>query len=331
MSSLRPNPLWWSRTDATTITSCLIRRVGFNHWMKIQSLFLLALASLAGTPFETFAQAPVTFEVVVTFDYPGSVGTVTGNINDAGDVAGTFNPTDIYSTAGYVRFQNGRFSDPIYDPRDQAQNTFVEGINNSKTLCGSYATDELSFHYHGFILADKDIFTFFDVDGTTDTTIFGINDAGNTSGNSHGATDSPSAWVEIDGTVSIFKIPGSTIDGATGINNLNQVVGDYRTGQSTHSFLRDADGSLRYPIDAAGAESTDLYAINDRGQMVGSATVLTATHAVFFPSPSRNVSYDYPGAVQTYFTGINSRGLISGFYRTEANGLAHGFIVRVKR
>ena len=134
----------------------------------------------------------------------------------------------------------------------------------------------------------------------------------------------------IGGVVTTFPIPGSTCSAAGGINNLDQCVEGYSTGRTSHGYMRDADGTLHYPIDAPGAAFPSLLAISDKGEMVGGAEPKSETesYGVYF-SANGNASYQYPGAVYTKFTGINSLGLISGDYQT-ADGLIQGFIVRVR-
>jgi hypothetical protein len=95
-------------------------------------------------------------------------------------------------------------------------------------------------------------------------------------------------------------------------------------------FIRDPGGALTYPIVAAGATTTFLEGINDKGWMVGVTSDGTATHGVLFLSSNKGVTYDYPGAGDTAFTGINSGGVITGDYY-DASSNAHGFIVRARR
>jgi hypothetical protein len=67
--------------------------------------------------------------------------------------------------------------------------------------------------------------------------------------------------------------------------------------------------------------------------MVGVVSVTSSaavgTHGVLFLSPHEFVLYDYPGATTTYFTDINSHGLVCGNYTDNRNN-SHGFIARVR-
>jgi hypothetical protein len=290
------------------------------------------LCSLVVAPFcvlltsRALADSPVTFEILATFDYPGSPYTWARSVNDAGVVAGSFT-IDSVGYAGFVRFHDGHFSGPIADPNDRYHGSELTGINNFQTACGDYRNNNARFF--GFVLSGGNTFTPFHVVGTTSTYMGGINDAGNLCGGS----DRSSGWVSIGGVVSAFDVPGARKTSVIGINNLNQCVGDYLVveggEESYHGFRRDADGTLVYPIDARNAASTVLFGINDRGQMVGNMTDRTGKHAVFFIGTHLSATFDYPGATSTNFDGINSKGVIVGEY-FDTDGFQHSFLVRVK-
>src|SRR4026208_2581072 len=85
--------------------------------MKPKKIFISILAVLFVFPLMgTFAQqaAPSgSIEVITTFDYPGTGNnTLPQKINERGDIVGVFiDPTGV--TAGFGRFSDGSFSDPI--------------------------------------------------------------------------------------------------------------------------------------------------------------------------------------------------------------------------
>ena len=269
--------------------------------------------------------ATITFEVLATFDYPGANAYTTADgINERGDVAGTYyDQGSVYR--GFVRFGNGRFSDPINEPNTFSF-TFASGINSSRTVCGSFFR---AFEgYQGYILSGG-TFTEFALSASS-TFIIDINDGGNFCGNTLNPDE---GFVSIGGTVTILSLGGQVQTSVGGINNFDQVVGHYVEGTSRFGFRRDADGTLQYPIAVASALKTQLEGINDNGQMVGSVSNDGISwSAVFFLSPGQHVLYNYPGAANTYFDGINNRGLICGsYYKGTGTGVGrHGFIVRMK-
>lgn len=285
-----------------------------------QALRLILPVLLFFPALPALAASSASFEILATFDYPGATYTFASGINDNGDVAGTYTAAS-GAVRGYVRFSNGRLSRPIIDPNEQNHYTLIDGINNLKTLCGYYLSMGLN---HSFLLSGS---TFTEI--TTDaleTLVNGVNDAGNICGIT---THPDAAFVTIGGTSTLFQVPGSSYNLASGINNLDQCVGFYVVGTTTEAgFRRDADGTLTYPISVPGSTNTSLSGINDTGSMVGAMVDTTGGHAVFFQPSGMSTVYDYPGATGTSFSGINNKGLICGSYG-DATG-SHSFIVRVR-
>ena len=287
--------------------------------MKSKRLFLLFVAVLlVFSALRTFAVSPVTFKVLDTFDYPGGAGinTYAMDINEQNLLAGYF-ITEHTGTFGFVRFGN-RFSEAISHPMEPYNFTEVTGLNSSRILCGYYVGSD--YYVHGFLLSGS---TYTTVDVGQNTRVNRINDAGNICG----SIGEGAAFVIIDGTTTTFTIPGADYTEALGINNANQSVGYYIVGERYYGFFRDSDGTLTYPFTTRDAFRTLLYDINDKGQMVGSVTAGTDQGGVLFLSPNKYVIYDYPGANDTYFYGINNHGLICGSY-IESSAF-HGLIVKV--
>jgi uncharacterized membrane protein len=265
------------------------------------------------------AEQEVTFEILVSFDYPGALDTWASGINEDGVVVGSFvNGRD--QIQGFVRFANGTFSDPVVYPTGNS--TYLSDINNAGTMCGSYGLANGTFH--GFFLSGS-TFINFDLD-SPNTYLRGVNDAGNFCG-----TTIEQAFVSIDGTLTLFAIPKEVITDAYGINNLNQAVGGAVRGpEIEYSFLRDPDGRIVWPIRAPGFANTGMFGVNDKGRMVGFVTSSdTYTQAVFLRPPHRLAVFAYPGAILTEFNDINNHGQICGTYYSP-DGKPHGFIVLVR-
>ena len=301
--------------------------------MKPKSIFISILAVLFVFPLlGTFAQQAAnsgSIEVITTFDYPG-----TGNsslpqkINERGDVVGEFiDSTGV--TRGFVRFSDGSFSDPIVDPNDTVGFTEGRGINNSRTVCGDYATSDGNLH--GFFLSGG-TFTEYDVPGALNTAVLGINDPGDFSGTFSDDDVIGQAFVSVGGTVTSFSVPGAATTLAYQLNNSKQlVVGYYIDGSGIlHGYFRDANGALHFPIDPSGSVGTVLFGLNDRNWVVGRyADSSGVTHGLFFTAPNNFFTFDYPGSTFTSLNGINDRGFICGRY-VDASGIAHGFLARVR-
>jgi uncharacterized membrane protein len=294
--------------------------------MNSRSLLLLVLvASLTFPLLKVLADPPVTFDLLTNVDYPGGTETYASGVNDRGDVTGRFT-RDSHPPRGYVLFANGTFSQPISNPDAYLGTAFPNGINNARTLCGYFNGTNGD---HGFVYS-QGVFTDILVD-RLNTYVMKVNDAGHFCGyTSNGLAN---AFVNLDGVLTHFSVPGSNQTWANGINNLDQVVGSYTVSGdgAIHGYRRDADGTFSYPIDGPVAEDTFLFAINDKGQMTGSVIVDngTAGHAIFFPSPNQFAVYDHPDAtIYTDFEGINNKGQICGRYFDGT--VNHGFVVKVR-
>ena len=301
--------------------------------MKLKHLFIHVVSVWFVFPLmQAFAQeAPVTIEVLTTFEYPNSRATYPQKINDAGDITGYFYD-ELGAQRGFVRFADGRFSRPITEPNDNLDFTFASGVNNLRTLCGVYETQP-DFVVHSFFLSGR-TFTEFDVAGALNTWMSGINDAGNFCGYIDDAsTGGSSGFVNIGGSTTFFSAAGAPITFVFGMNNLNQCVGCATFEGSTRAFIRDADGTLIFPIDVPGARGTVLNDINDRRWTVGKYWLSGSRffHAVLFQTRTKFVTFDYPGAPETIFTGINGHGFICGYYSDGSGNTGVGILARVSR
>jgi hypothetical protein len=301
--------------------------------MKPKQIFISILAVLFVFPLMgTFAQqAPNSgsIEVITTFDYPGTGNsTLPQKINEEGDIVGVFLDSNLV-TRGFVRFKNGTFSPPIVDPNDTVGFTEGRGINNSRTVCGDYASPD--GNNHGFFLS-RGTFTEYDVPGAVFTAVLGINGPGDFTGTFSNDNVTQQAFVNIGGNLTSFSVPAAIATLAYQINNSKQLlVGYYIDGSGIlHGYYRDANGALHFPIDPTGSVGTVLFGDNNRNWVVGRyADSSGVTHGLFFVPPNNFFTFDYPGSTFTSLNGISSEGKICGRY-VDASGIAHGFIARVR-
>ena len=87
------------------------------------------------------------------------------------------------------------------------------------------------------------------------------------------------------------------------------------------NFLKD--GSSYTTFDYPGAIGTNVWGINDAGQIVGYYWDSTGSHG-FLKDGSSYTSFDYPGAIGTDAYGINDAGQIVGYYGDSTG--SHGFL-----
>jgi hypothetical protein len=302
--------------------------------MKHKQIVISILAVLFVFPLMgTFAQqaAPSgSIEVITTFDYPGAGNnTLPQKINERGDIVGEFIDS-AGVVRGFVRFSDGSFSAPIVDPNDTVGFTEGRGINNPRTVVGDYVISDGTVH--SFLLSGG-TFTEYDVPGTVQTNLLGINEPGDLTG----AFDPDGsgvfqAFIDRGGTITSYSVPGALGTFAYEMNNNKKLtVGYYIDAAGVfHGQYRDRNGALHFPIDAPGSVATILFGVDNKNNVVGRyADASGVTHGLFFVPPDSFFTFDFPGAAFTSLNGINQRGNITGRY-VDTSGIAHGFIARVR-
>lgn len=295
--------------------------------MKSRHLSAYMLAVLLALPLVGSSAVAATIQVLETFDYPGT-GNLTRpqKINDNGDIVGSF--VDSSGVArGFFRSRNGDFSAPLVEPNDTGNSTQGRGINNSLTICGDYLISAGS--YHGYFLSG-DTYSEFDVADALDTSVLGVNNAGDFAGNFIPGEGPSLAFVSLSGIVTSFGVPEAIGNVAYQLNASNQSVGYYVDSAAVlHGFLRKGNGTLLFPIDPAGSTGTILFGLNDQNWVVGRySDSAGVTHGLFFFAPGHFTTFDFPGSTYTSLNGINRRGFICGRY-LDAAGIEHGFVARV--
>ncbi len=105
-----------------------------------------------------------------------------------------------------------------------------------------------------------------DVPGAVITEIDDINNSGVYSGR---ATNS--GFIYDGNSYTMLDAPGSSINNAYGINNLNHVVGRTFIGGSYHGFYYDGNGFTIFDAPTFPFSQTFAYGVNDSGTVVGNA------------------------------------------------------------
>ena len=292
--------------------------------------YAAALWGLSSTG--ALAQSPtsLSIQLVSTFDYPGTgIQTRPQKISDEHDVVGIF-VDSTGASRGFIRFNNGSFSDPLVDPADNANLTEGRGINNSHMVCGDYLNATLGT-FHGFFFR-RGSYQNYDVPDSTTTIVLGLNNAGDFAGSATPTGGIQEGFLSIGGTVTEFAVPDATATLAYQLNATNQSCGYYiDVSGVTHGLWRDSDGTLFAPIDPVGSTGTILFGNNDRNLIVGRYSDATgATHGILFVPPNKFVVYDFPGSTFTSLNGINTQGQVVGRY-TDSSGIDHGILAQVVR
>jgi hypothetical protein len=280
--------------------------------------FLLILAIARVT--EALAEGNVSVELISSFSYYRNYTTSDGIAND-GTTVGTYEPSS--GIFGYVRGSKGVFSQSISFPG--AAGTYAKGVNTSGVICGFFSypgTYASGFFYDGVT------YTQYNVPNAVETLILGANDEGDFVGSY--ANPTYATFLNHNGRLETFVIPGADFTEAFGINNRGEIVGTYYLDGKSHGFFRQTDGTLIFPLDYAGATSTFLHAINDQEAIVGRWTDATTTHGLILELPDAFTSFDYPDSTFTYIGGINDKGFITGAYN-DVHGRSRGFVAKVSR
>jgi hypothetical protein len=160
--------------------------------------------------------------------------------------------------------------------------------------------------------------------------VVGMNNDAVVVGNDEGLTAITAMTQTPDGTCAFFLVPGSVGTWATGINDLDHVVGFYwnATGNPDepgllrfHGFLRDAGGIVR--LDGPGPHDVVFpTGLNDVGQIVGYlySDVQPDNSYVYHAFRYENGTYeivDDPSGADVWLLGLNNVGQAVGIVGSD--------------
>jgi uncharacterized membrane protein len=204
--------------------------------------------------------------------------------------------------------------------------TSAYGVNSAGVVSGTFNSDA----DHGFFY-DRGSYTQYDVPGAIHTNVTGLNDDGDFCGFYFTDASVITPFLNVGGTLVPFSIPGIDVVYARAINNFGQVAGGYPDPidlSVEHGFLRNADGTLIFPLDYPGSQNGAVFGLNDNGMLVGTYRDPSLFwHAFLLQLPNKFLSYDLPGGDYSIFRGINNSDLISGEALTDTY---HAFIARIR-
>src|SRR5574337_878257 len=297
-------------------------------WKAVGAILLACGSQLYGQPAHSQMQADARGATFTTFDIPGSLQLVPTDINPAGVISAGYQDAS-GNGHGFLRAPDGAFT--IIDVPGSNNGTGVNGINPAGTVTGGYFGPGSLFH--GYLRRSNGIFTTFDPPDSTYTQADRINPRGAITGSYqdagglfHGFLRSP------DGEIVTFDPPvvGFLLTlPPTTINTEGAITGSYcddASCNSVHGFLRARDGTLT-TIDAPGKNyGTVATGINSVGTITGYYILadFSAQHGFLRTRDGEFISFDPPDSGATNPTGINDRGMITGWY-CDATG-CHGFV-----
>jgi probable HAF family extracellular repeat protein len=217
---------------------------------------------------------------ITSFDVPGARGTEASDINDRGQIVGTYSEdTPIVNNSArpraYLldRFGRGKFTRIDFPG---ARVTVAAGVNNRGQVVGGYLDAQGTPHGYRW---DKGRFTTIDVPGSSGTMVGDLNDRGEIVGVYSDDPNDPTGTTEAHGFLlsrgdfTTFDAPGVAFTQPSKINNRGQIVGSTLSDAALadfHGFLLAKGPSGPFtPIDFPGAPRTVAVGINDRAQIVG--------------------------------------------------------------
>ena len=274
----------------------------------------LALAQQSGPLTLTFT----------TIDVPGSMATNVLAINNAGQMVGYYYDSGNGATATGFQLSNGNFSFFTYPGADATEGT---GINDSGLISGTayFAQNTVSIGFTN----NAGTFTRISVPNQEFTVLRGINNAGDIAG-SFGSGAYNNAFVLV-GTQfhDVTPPPGGWVTAVTnGVNNLGEAVGNVLGGvaqDNGFAYLKGKFQTITVPGLVDG--TTIAWGVNDSGIVVGtyccSGTSLYRGFAMF---RGKYLTFEYPGATDTFASGINNAGQIVGSYTFSNQEIFYGFV-----
>ncbi|HTT99152.1 MAG TPA: hypothetical protein VMF58_13970 [Rhizomicrobium sp.] len=260
----------------------------------------------------------------VTIDMPGSgtaanTGTQIAAINAKNVVTGAYVTNDL-AVHGFVGNVGGPYTiiDAPGAGTGARQGTSAVAINNKGTIAGTEVSDA---GYFGFIRDAQGNFTTFDAGGTKQTIVWAINSKGAITG----WAGQQSFVRSKNGKIKLFQAANAKATYAAGINTAGVIAGYYKDSSGLyHAFLRAHDGSIT-TIDVDGYYNTQATAIDDNGDIVGSAT-MGGTVSAMLRTSNGTISIFIPsGCRAAYAESINASGAITGTCYDD-NYIRHGFV-----
>jgi len=162
----------------------------------------------------------------------------------------------------------------------------------------------------------------FGVDGFEDATPYGINSAGDITGNYAQAYEDDQGFVRLaDGTTVAFTVPDSSVTEPYAINDAGTIAGAYRgtVDTSLTGFFRTADGTIT-SFEPPNATYTRPTEINVNGDIAGDYRIGGQRNAFI-----RFADGTYTTFTNTTISSLNASGQVAGIH-FPAGGGSLGFI-----
>lgn len=207
-------------------------------------------------------------------NFPGAAQTQVTGIDNNGDTVG-FWVDDQGANHGFYALPGAKPHTVDFPTNDNATPRVDQllGINDSGIAVGFYTDGKGTNHGFAYNIA-KHHAKPIHVAGDSNVTAAGVNSANDVAGfatNSGGTTEA--FLLRSDGKLYRLSFPGASATQAFGVNDGDEVVGDYTVGSgnsaTTHGFVWAPGFGFQTVEDPNGVGATTINGVNDRGTLVG--------------------------------------------------------------
>jgi hypothetical protein len=255
----------------------------FNQLLGINDSGLIAGyfgSGQAGHPNQGYLLSPPYGKGIYRSEnFPGSVQTQVTGLNNRGVTVGFYshqnNANLVNENAGFYRTDGGAFHAVKFPTSDNSAPPVNQllGVNDRDIAVGFYTDNNATNHGYSYNIRTQ-MFHSITVSGDSNVTAAAINDLNDVAGfatNSAGNTEA--FLLRSNGTLITLDVPGATSTQAFGVNNGDQVVGDYVDGTGStatmHGFTWTPRRGFETVNDPDGTDTTTINGVNDRGELVG--------------------------------------------------------------
>jgi hypothetical protein len=207
-------------------------------------------------------------------NFPGAAQTQVVGINNNGDTAGFWVDANGANHGFYGL--HGRKLQTVDFPTNNNANPKVDqllAINDKQAAVGFYTDGKGANHGFSYNIANHR-FKQVNVAGDSNLTAAGINNERDVAGFATNAAGTTEGFLlRSDNKLFRLNFPGASATQAFGVNDGDEVVGDYTDGTgnnaTTHGFVWSPGFGYQTVDDPNGIGATTLNGVNDRGTLVG--------------------------------------------------------------
>jgi hypothetical protein len=206
----------------------------------------------------------------VNENFPGSVQTQVTGLNNKGITVGFW--VDAAGNNNGFYAVNGKTFTTANAPQSGNATPRVDqllGVNDSGVAVGFFNGPGGSSHAYTYNINTK-VYKGYSIAGASSVTATAINNLNDIAGFETQPNGKVVSFLQPpNGKLITLSVPGATATQALGINDGDEVVGDYTVGAQTFGFAWSPGFGFQTVNDPNGVGSTTINGVNDRGQLVG--------------------------------------------------------------